>query len=891
MTRVLIANGRTGTDIARALGLGPQGEIYLAGVQKLGIANAQFSVQAFLADGTVNTGFGSNGWVATGFVNAAGAALGEARGEAMAVDAQGNVLVAGSVYNPFSGFLELALARWTSSGALDTSFSADGRLTLDLSQRDDKAQAVSVLADGSILVAGLATDRNGNSNLSLVRLNPNGTLDSRFGTGGAVQTDLGWIDSARSLLVQPDGKILLAGTTSLQEGRADWMVARYHANGTLDTSFAGTGYRLLDLGQGVEEATSLALQDDPLNGLRILVSGYSVSADGVSTAALMRLNANGSTDTSFGTNGSVLLTSSQGDARAWGLAVQPDGHLVLAGSADGDMALFRFTADGAIDTRVDGGRTLLDFPSGSNESISDAAFAVATRGDLVLAAGSAWSGTELDMGLALLIDNHLPVGKPIISGTVRQYEQLSAQATEITDADGLGAFSWQWLANGVPISGATGTTLDLTQDHVGKRISARVGYTDGLGNPEWVLSTFTLPVENVDEPASGTLSLSGSPMEGGQLNLAISQLQDGDGPVVSTSVFWQAQNGATWQDLLGPTGGTLAIPADQSYVGLTVRARVITTDVLGGNTELISNALSIQNVDDPTIATVVLDGLAQEGGSLTATARNASDEDGGIASWSVVWQSVVNGSWTTLPEIVGSTLAIASDQSMVGRSYRVIMTSTDAFGAQAVFASSPVVIANVNDAPTGGVTIGGAPVQGRYLRVADNLADEDGLDTITYTWRADGAPVATGSSLLLTQAHVGKAITVVASYTDQKGFAEAVSSQATALVANVNDGPTGSVLIAGTLAQGQTLSATNTLADVDGMGTVVYTWRAGTEVVGTGASLLLTQAHVGRAITLTARYTDLQGTAEEVASAASTPVANVNDAPTGGVLIGGNATQ
>ncbi|MEI7465790.1 MAG: putative Ig domain-containing protein, partial [Burkholderiales bacterium] len=203
--------------------------------------------------------------------------------------------------------------------------------------------------------------------------------------------------------------------------------------------------------------------------------------------------------------------------------------------------------------------------------------------------------------------------------------------------------------------------------------------------------------------------------------------------------------------------------------------------------------------------------------------------------------------------------------------------------------------ANVNDAPTGSVTISGTPTQGQTLTAANTLADVDGLGTISYQWFADGAAIsgATGSTLLLGQAQVGQAFTVTASYIDGFGTTESVASAATAVVANVNDAPTGGVTISGTPAQGQTLTAANTLADVDGPGTISYQWFANGALIrgATGDSLLLSQAQVGQAISVTASYIDGFGTAESVASAATAAVANVNNAATGSVTVSGTPTQ
>ena len=109
---------------------------------------------------------------------------------------------------------------------------------------------------------------------------------------------------------------------------------------------------------------------------------------------------------------------------------------------------------------------------------------------------------------------------------------------------------------------------------------------------------------------------------------------------------------------------------------------------------------------------------------------------------------------------------------------------------------------------------------------------------------------------------------------------QSVNSAATAAVANVNDAPMGGVTISGTAAEDQTLTASHTLSDEDGLGTVTYTWFAnGVDTGVTGASYTLGQADVGKTFTVQANYTDAFGTAESVNSAATAAVANVNDAP------------
>jgi hypothetical protein len=134
----------------------------------------------------------------------------------------------------------------------------------------------------------------------------------------------------------------------------------------------------------------------------------------------------------------------------------------------------------------------------------------------------------------------------------------------------------------------------------------------------------------------------------------------------------------------------------------------------------------------------------------------------------------------------------------------------------------------------------------------------------------------------LTQSEVGKTISVKASYTDLLGTAESKISTNTSSVANVNDLPTGNVTISGTATQGQVLTASNTLTDLDGLGTISYQWLSdGSAISGaTGSTYTLTQAEVGKTVSVKANYTDLLGTAESVVSLKTSAVTSMGTQPT-----------
>ena len=220
----------------------------------------------------------------------------------------------------------------------------------------------------------------------------------------------------------------------------------------------------------------------------------------------------------------------------------------------------------------------------------------------------------------------------------------------------------------------------------------------------------------------------------------------------------------------------------------------------------------------------------------------------------------------------------------------MVASYTDAKGtSESVASGATAPIANVNDAPTGLVAISGSATEDQTLTASNTLADLDGLGAISYHWQRDTGSGfvningASASTYQLGDADVGATVRVVASYTDAKGTSESVASGATAPIANVNDAPTGLVAISGSATEDQTLTASNTLADLDGLGAISYHWQRDTgsgfvNINGASASTYqLGDADVGATVRVVASYMDDHGTAESVASGATAPIANVND--------------
>ena len=234
-------------------------------------------------------------------------------------------------------------------GALDTGFGQGGTVTTAIRPDGSDAYALALQPDGKILVGG-STTTGSESEFAVARYSAAGALDPSFGTGGTVTTAIGsFYDHVRALLVQPDGKILAAGG-SYDGSEYEVALVRYNPDGSLDSSF-GSGGKVTTAtsGPGGGEAYALALQPDG----KIVVG----AATGNNTNfVIARYNADGSPDMSFGSGG--LVMTNIGYLRA--LELQPDGKIVAAGSSPfwNDVAVaFRLQrGDGSLDTSFRDGR-------------------------------------------------------------------------------------------------------------------------------------------------------------------------------------------------------------------------------------------------------------------------------------------------------------------------------------------------------------------------------------------------------------------------------------------------------------------------------------------------------------------------------------------------------
>lgn len=203
-----------------------------------------------------------------------------------------------------------------------------------------------------------------NTDIAAVRYLPNGTLDPSFGSGGIVKTALRAVNVITSAIaLQSDGKIVLAGSTNNGQTN-DFAIIRYNNDGTLDGSFGKQGMVITSLSDGDDNATDVDIQSDG----KIVVVGCCNNGSNTDFAAV-RYNANGSLDPTYGKAGIVLTSISSGDDQAVAMASQPDGKILLTGYSNTNIATVRFNTNGTLDKSFGkNGIVITSVNSGEDES-------------------------------------------------------------------------------------------------------------------------------------------------------------------------------------------------------------------------------------------------------------------------------------------------------------------------------------------------------------------------------------------------------------------------------------------------------------------------------------------------------------------------------------------
>ena len=377
------SGGRVSTAVGGGQGeavvIQPTGGIVTAGWRTVGTGfDTEFALTRHDSAGNLDTSFGTNGIAATD--------VGGARDQAhdAALTSDGGIVAVGETDAPGIQKQDFALVRYTPDGTPNTSFGQGGIVTTDFSGHGDVANAVAVQGDGKIVVAGYAVPPSGiHSDFALARYNPDGSLDTSFGIGGRVRTDFGALsdDDVLALAIQSDGKIVAVGSVGEHMGLArytpsgqldptfgtsgvvtvsnlplangvaltpsggilvagssagDFMLVRFGPTGTLDTGFGTLGVVTSDLGGGDDFAEDLTVDAAG----RIIVVGRATSPT-ILDMALARYNPDGTLDTSFANHGTLTADFHGRGEFGQDVALDSAGRIIAAGyTANGSNTEF-----------------------------------------------------------------------------------------------------------------------------------------------------------------------------------------------------------------------------------------------------------------------------------------------------------------------------------------------------------------------------------------------------------------------------------------------------------------------------------------------------------------------------------------------------------------------
>lgn len=295
--------------------------------------NSDFLIARYNANGTLDTTFGpqSIGMITFNDMNYDREVV-----RSLAIQADGNLVVAGWGLNSGSSQSVSIIARFTKEGSLDASFNASGKIVSDPTITSSAVVVKIQPTDGMIVVGGNIQDVSGPKSIYLSRYDSNGAPDSSFNSGsGMVTASPGTDPNLTDIAILPSGKILVAGTTNASTN-ADVFLMRYNADGTLDTTFGSSGTVITDdIIHGIESAAGLAVQAD---GKIVVSATFQPSEGAIKTRdfAVLRYNADGTPDTTFG-NGYGMVTTDIGgggnDDFAYAVQLQQDGKIVVAGTS------------------------------------------------------------------------------------------------------------------------------------------------------------------------------------------------------------------------------------------------------------------------------------------------------------------------------------------------------------------------------------------------------------------------------------------------------------------------------------------------------------------------------------------------------------------------------
>ncbi len=514
------------------------------------------------------------------------------------------------------------------------------------------------------------------------------------------------------------------------------------------------------------------------------------------------------------------------------------------------------------------------------------------------------------------LDNS-PVGDVTITGTPRVGETLTADTSAITDADGLtnAVYEYQWMSHEddtiTEIGGATDSSYTLEASDAGDAISVRVKITDDRGFE----STWVIVLAQLDNPAAGEVTVTGTAQIGETLTADISAITDADGLTNASYAYqWLSDDSGTITEISGATGSTYTLQTSDEDT--LIQVQVTITDDRGFESTLSSEWLTVQaRPDRPAAGEVTVTGMAQVGETLTANTSAITDADGLTnAIYTYQWLSDEDGTITEISGATGSTYTLQASDGGAAISVRVKVTDDRGFETTLTSAATESVTFAiqeqiVNTPAAGSLTITGTQRVGETLTAdPSQITDADGLEEVSfsYQWKRyhlqDDIETeitgATGASYELTDDDFGHVVGVSVRFSDDAGHPEEMHSGWLAISARLDTPPQGEVTITGTRRVGETLSAdTSAITDADGLtnASYAYQWLSDedgtvTKIAGaTGSTYTLQASDEDNLIQVQVTITDDRGFETTLSSDWLTVLARLDIPPAGVPTIKGTA--
>lgn len=700
---------------------------------------------------------------------------------------------------------EFLLMRFNPDGSLDTSFDSDGMVSINASLRADYGTSLELLPNGKILLSGYSTSIGEEYRGLLVQLNADGSLDNTFANGGIIEKkSLYSLDYAYSSIVQTDGKIIEVGYTH-NTGNADMVITRYLADGFLDPSFSNNGILTVDIAGGTDRAYGVVQQangqliiagesyngsnsdftlvrvnnDGTVDGIvrtavgdgydriraitqqadgKLLVAGSSQES-GFTHLTLARYSESGVLDPTFGDQGIVVSTILSSNATAFSLTLQSNGQIVVAGSTDSGLTsqviVKRFETDGTVDNSFNGTGTFSQAIGVNN----DALYSVIQQADgkLVMAGYGFGSSNDDFLLVRLNTDGTLDTsfdsdgilfidfnGGKDKAASILQQDDGKLIISGVSEQNGID----QLVMARIELSGM----LDTSFDDDGLLIMASdLGNTFQFGEMSYYQGNYYIPGYSERDFVLAKVTVNPNPILALDNNTLL--YIENDQPLAFAASGFIDNSSGSWDGsrlsfTMGNSGGNLLFMEPyfrgnlnlfegNLLYGSTIIGSVVQESYLGSIVEIFS-------VDFNANANQAL--VLQLMQSLRFS-YNSSPFRSGSRLINITFNDPVNGS------------------------------SSD---------TKKIQVLAQNSLPTGRVIISGAALETETLTASHTLQDDNGLGIISYKWFSENNFLGEGDSFYLGASSIGTRVNVIASYTDNVGYAETVQSASTQVITLYN---------------------------------------------------------------------------------------------------------